>query len=352
MLRGKVIEKRNSRDISWSSFDSQYGTKPRWDWGSFGTPGTPWDFARIVGLAAFSLGVIWFTAVGKAAAASGKETSTRSRGGSGARKEENNKSSKGRERVEHIEDMVERIRRAELGKETTPGWEKDGKGTKGEGKRGVEGRSGARRKRSRDGDGKTSPRTSVREKSFAQDSFWETEARNCQSAKEIVEKFCLTRNGKRGADARPSRKRGAPCRLSETLLLSVKRNLECGQELWSLCSLFPCSETHSSVYAQYYNTTGLKLIFYLLLRRCCCFLFLFLFFSPISSVVELRGGIRDCVSRDALRYINIARDIAGGMQFLKTGFVWTPRCINFFFLSLLYIYLFFFSMCFHAIVVR
>lgn len=151
----------------------------------------------------------------------------------------------------------------------------------------VEGRSGARRKRSRDGDGKTSPRTSVREKSFAQDSFWETEARNCQSAKEIVEKFCLTRNGKRGADARPSRKRGAPCRLSETLLLSVQRNLECGQELWSLCSLFPRSETRSSVYAQYYNTAGLKLIFYLLLRPSC--FFLFLFFSPFllsSNYVE------------------------------------------------------------------
>lgn len=208
----------------------------------------------------------------------------------------------------------------------------------------VEGRSGARRKRSRDGDGKTSPRTSVREKSFAQNSFWETEARNCQSAKEIVEKFCLTRNGKRGADARPSRKRGAPCRLSETLLLSVERNLECGQ-LWSLCSLFPCSETRSSVYAQYYNTAGLKLIFYLLLRCCFFFPFLFLFlFSPISSVVELRGGIRDCVSRDALRYINIARDTASGMQFLKTGFGWTPRCINFFFFHYyiyIYIYTFF-----------
>lgn len=119
--------------------------------------------------------------------------------------------------------MVERIRRADLGKETTPECKKDGKGAKECTETVEEGRSGARRTRCRvDDDGKTSPRTSEREKSFAQNSFWKTEARNCQRAKEIVEKFWLAGNGKRGADARLNRKRGAPCRLSETLLLSVK----------------------------------------------------------------------------------------------------------------------------------
>lgn len=55
-----------------------------------------------------------------------------------------------------------------------------------------------------------------REKPFAQDSFREAEAGNCQSAKEILGKFWLASGtGERGASGgrRPGRKRDAPGRL-------------------------------------------------------------------------------------------------------------------------------------------
>ena len=138
------------------------------------------------------------------------------RGGSDARKGENNKSREHRRtrrrygRANSTRGTPERKRRLNARKT-----ERGRKGVYGNGR-------GTKRSEAEHDDGKTSPRTSEREKSFAQNSFWKTEARNCQRAKEIVEKFWLAVNGKRGADARLNRKRGAPCRLSETLLLSVK----------------------------------------------------------------------------------------------------------------------------------
>lgn len=176
-------------------------------------------------------------AVGKAAAANGKEASVPRRGGSDARREENNKSRK-QENTSKIRSSEfdarnsERKRRLNARK-TERGQRRVRKRERDEAERGEQ--------RSRvDDDGKTSPRTSEREKSFAQNSFWKTEARNCQRAKEIVEKFWLAGNGKRGADARLNRKRGAPCRLSETLLLSVKEIQSANFVYFCLLFTRPC----------------------------------------------------------------------------------------------------------------
>lgn len=108
------------------------------------------------------------------------------RAGSGRRKEENNKSKKGVERVERGEDMVERIRCSRGTLDGERRLDAIKKGQEGGWNRGERKKGACRRWKN--------IATSAR------NSFSETEARNCRSAKEIVEKFWLGRNGKRPAN--------------------------------------------------------------------------------------------------------------------------------------------------------